>query len=162
MGRKLTPLQRAYIAERARGMTKIDSAIMAGYSGTHEVAKQVEESDAVQQELARIRAETAKNANVTKEMVAQWLIEAVELAKRLSDPGGMVAASRELGKLLGHYAPEVKKIEKAINKADMKRALEDLSDEELRAITRGRVVEGKFTVVEDGPKAPDVPKLPAN
>lgn len=141
--------QKLYAQNRARGLGKKASASLAGYSDTNGAGAQVEESEDVREYIARLQKETADNAGVTKEMVAQGLVEAAALAKQMADPTGMVAAWRELGKLLGHYAPEVKKVEKSINKRDLKAAIEDLSDDELRRLSKGRVYEGKFERLPD-------------
>lgn len=151
--------QLAYAQNRAKGLSRQQSAVMAGYTATDN-ARKTEEGDLVSEELNRLRAETAANAGVTKEMVAEGLKDAAALAKLLADPTGMVAAWRELGKLLGFYAPEVKRLERGIGKGELKRALEDMSDEDLLKLSRGRVIEGKFTRVEE-PKPEDLPKLQA-
>lgn len=152
--------QQAYAENRAKGLGRTQSAVMAGYDGDANNAQRVEETPVVAQELARLRAETAENCGVTKDMVAAGLKDAAALAKTMADPTGMVAAWRELGKLLGFYAPEVKKIEKGINKKDLRAALEDMSDDELFQLSRGRVIEGKFKDVT-GAGTADLPKLPA-
>lgn len=137
--------QLAYAQIRARGVERQQSAVLAGYADADNAGVQVEESHDVQAEIERLRAETAVNAGVTKEMVAEGLKDAAELAKQMADPSGMVAAWRELGKLLGFYAPAVKKLEKGINKHDLLRAMDELSDAELLQMRNGRVVDGKIT-----------------
>jgi hypothetical protein len=146
------PRRKAYIESRAKGLSRQQSAIAAGYSDADKSGAHVERGVSVQQELAAIRKEAAENAGVTKDMVAEGFKDAAEMARVMADPQGMVAAWRELGKLLGFYAPEVKKLEKGINKKELKKALEDLEDEDLIALARGRVIDGEVTRV-DGPKA---------
>lgn len=160
MGRpKLSPRQQEYIENRARGLDRQQSAVLAGYADHNDAGGQVEESTDVQQELARIRAETAKDAGITKDMVAGGLKRAADMAQTMADPVGMVAAWRELGKLLGFYAPAVKKIEKGINRKDLLAAMDQLSDEELLQLSRGKVIDGEFKRLPDQP-ATDVPLLP--
>lgn len=136
--------QTAYVDNRARGLSREASAILAGYPAGQEAGKQVEEQPTVAAELARIRALTAANANVTKEEVVQMLVDAASLAKFLGDPTGLVAAARELGKMLGFYAPEVKKIMHGMDKNQIKLALAEMSDEELYKIAHARAIEGEF------------------
>jgi hypothetical protein len=146
---KASEKQQAYAENRAKGLSRVQSSIMAGFDGDPNNAQRTEETPVVAQELARLRAETAENCGITKESVAAGLKDAADMARTMADPGGMVMAWRELGKLLGFYAPEVKKIEKGINKKDLRAALEDLSDEELLQLSHGRVIEGKFKRVDD-------------
>lgn len=159
---KLSARRRAYTENRAKGLSRTQSAVMAGFGDDRSNAARLDAEPIVADELNKLRAETADNVGVTKEMVAAGLIDAAALAKLLADPTGMVAAWRELGKLLGHYAPEVKRIQKSITKGDLRRALEDLSDEDLLKLSQGRVIEGKYTRVDEPkPEAPaGVPLLP--
>lgn len=134
----------AYAKARATGKSQAQSAILAGFSEGSKPAK-IERSAVVQAELAAIRAETARNLDIKPEDVAAGFKRAADLAETLGDVAGMVASWRELGKLLGHYAPEVKKVEKAISKRDLKDALDMLTDDELRKLANGRVIEGEVT-----------------
>jgi hypothetical protein len=47
----------------------------------------------------------AARLGVTREGVIQRFLEAFELAKEEREPSAMVAAARELGRMLGMYAP---------------------------------------------------------
>lgn len=138
---KVTKKQAAYAEQRARGLTRDQSALMAGYSNT-EHGTEIEKSDGVKQELARIRAETAANCGITKEDVVKMLVDAAAAARLMSDPSGLVAAARELGKMLGFYAPE-KPQKSSINKDELKKALEEMGDEELLRIANARVIDGE-------------------
>lgn len=148
---------RKFAELRAKGIDRQQSAVMAGYSDAENMGRQVEQGQDVQQELARLRAETAKNIKVTKEDVAAGFKAAADMAQTMADPTGMVAAWRELGKLLGYYAPEVKKLEKRINKHDLLAAMDQLSDEELLQLRGGRVIEVK----PDSVDTKSLPLLPS-
>lgn len=150
---------RKYAQHRARGVGRVQSALLAGYAGDKDNAGRVEERPEVAEEIRRLQDETAKNTEVTKEMVAAGLLDAANIAKLQGDVTGQVAAWRELGKLLGFYAPEVKKIEKGINKAELKKALADMSDDDLLRIANGRVIEGTVTSREVA-QLPDLSKKP--
>lgn len=157
---KLNERQAKYSKNRARGIGRQQSAVLAGYSDSENAGFQVEESAGVKEEIARLQAETAADAGVTKDDVAEGLKAAATMAQIQGDAQGMVAAWRELGKLLGFYAPEVKKIQKGFNKSELKAALSELGDEELLRISNGRVIDGKFTR-EATPSLPDLSKEPA-
>lgn len=158
MADKLDKRQRVYVESRAKGVSMRQASAIAGYSAGN--GGKVEAVYDVQVELAKIREFAAKNADVTKEDVINGFKHAAEMAGVLDDVAGMVAAWRELGKLLGFYAPEVKKIQKGINKGDLMKVLNDLDDEDLLKLSRGRVIDGESTHVGDG--TPGVPTVQAH
>lgn len=157
---KMDPRRAHFAHDVARGVDRKASHIAAGFTGDKDNARKLEQDPEVAAEIARLRAETAKNCNITKEMVADGLRRAADMALSNLDATGMVAAWRELGKLLGYYAPEVRKIEKQINKKDLKAALEDLSDEELRQLSQGRVIDGQFKRIDEQREPEGLPQLP--
>lgn len=156
---KPTDKQKAYAEARGKGLNRAESAVMAGIAPETKDPNltTVENSKGVQEELARIRAETIANTGVTKEDVVQMLLDAGSMAKVMADPTGLVAAARELGKMLGFYAPEVKKTLKGVDKDSLRRVLEEMSDEELQKLANARVIDGQSKRVDE----PEVPKLPA-
>lgn len=143
----MSPKQKKYARNRAKGMTRKQSAITAGLAPS----QTLEELPTVQHELAKIRATMAADANITREDVVAMLIDAAGMAKLMSDPTAMIAAAREIGKILGHYAPEIKKIVKGMDQGDVKKALENMSDDELfkLAYARTKVIDGEFRTVDD-------------
>jgi hypothetical protein len=153
---KLDKRQRAYVEARSKGVSQRGASAIAGFSEGN--GGKVEAAYDVQTELARIRADAAKNAGVTRDDVINGFKRAAEMAGVLDDVAGMVAAWREMGKLLGFYAPEVKKIEKGINKGDLMKAMDALSDEELLRLSRGRVIDGESSRVRDD-GTPEVPAV---
>lgn len=136
--------QNAYVTNRARGLNREASAILAGYPAGQEAGKQVEEQPSVAAELARVRAAMAIDSGVTKEQIVDMLVDAAGLAKLMADPAGLVAAARELGKLLGFYAPEVKKVLHGMDKDQVRQALADMSDDDLFKLANSRTLEGDF------------------
>ena len=147
MKRKLTPQQSKYVHERAKGATKTQSALVAGYAPEPDGHVGVEDSLTVQQQLAKIRKEIAENAGISKEDVVNMLIEAAAMAKTLADPQGMVAAARELGKMLGFYAPEVKKVTHGLDKNSLRAVLDEMTDDDLIRLANAKAIEGEATRV---------------
>lgn len=143
-----TDKQLKYAEQRARGLSRESSALLAGYSENNNMTE-LERSTPVVQEVARIKALTAQNTGVTKEEVVEMLKSAAELARLQADPMGMVSAARELGKMLGFYAPEIKKTLRGIDKNDLKRLLADMPDEELLKLANAKVIEGTAERVDD-------------
>lgn len=143
-------------------MTQRAASVLAGLT----LSKKTERYPNVQRELAKVRAEMATEANITREDVVQMLLDAANMAKLMSDPTAMIAAAREIGKMLGHYAPEVKKIMTGMDQGDIKKALENMSDEELLKLANARVkvIDGESARIEDksaSVEETDVPAMPA-
>jgi len=153
MRKTLTEKQKGYIENVTKGISKDRSAIMAG--ATSDNVPYFEASPLVKDELARIRKEVIENTGVTKEQVVGMFMEAANFARILGDSMGLISAARELGKMLGHYAPEVKKIEKSIDKNELRKALKDMNDEDLYKLANARTIDGTAESVKDT----DVPKL---
>lgn len=150
----MSPKRTAYVQNRAKGMTRKQSAINAGIADTAGNYQ----NKSVQYELARVRAEMAADANITREDVVAMLVDAADMARMMSDPTAMIAAAREIGKILGHYAPEVKRIVRGMDQGEVKKALENMSDEELLKIANARVkvIDGESRRVEPVPTLPSV------
>lgn len=161
MARDLTDKQKKYVNSRARGLPREQSAILAGYGEAEGNWKRVEESPNVQEELAKIRSETAANIGITKDDVAQMLYSAYTMAVATGDAQAIVAAARELGKLLGHYAPTVNKTLIGYDKEGIKKALADMSDEELYKLAHARTIDGTAKREPERLAGPAEPEEPA-
>lgn len=147
MKKKITKQQAKYVEERAKGKTKQASALLAGYVVDPNLDVHVEDYPTVKEQLAKVRKELAENAQITKEEVVEMLMDAARMAKVLGDPTGMVAAARELGKMLGFYAPEVKKVTHGLDKNSLRAVLDEMTDEDLIRIANSRAIEGESKVV---------------
>lgn len=153
MKKKLSPQQEKYVKERAKGRTKTQSALLAGYAPEADGHTGAEDSLPVQEKLAAVRKALAEKAGITKEEVVAMLMDAADMAKIMSDPHGMVAAARELGKMLGFYAPEVKKVTHGLDKNSLRLVLEEMKDEDLIRLANARAIEGQAErVAIEGPK----------
>lgn len=145
---ELSKQQAIYVAQRAKGHTKQESAIMAGYKVEENGVVKVERSEKVQTALTQARKETAKNLGLTKEDIAQGLLDAANMAKVMADPSAMVRAYSELGKMLGFYEPEKKKVTHELGEKTIE-ALKSLPDHELAKLAKGRVIEGEVLEKEE-------------
>jgi hypothetical protein len=157
---ELNERQEKYCQNRAKGIGKQRSAVLAGYADVDKAGEQVEESVAVCMRIAELQRENAGHGKITKEKVLQGFVDAAEIARIQGDSTGMTSAWREAGKMLGYYAPEVKKIEKGISKSDLLKAMEDMTDAELLQLSHGRVIEGEFQRLPDS-RAENLPALPS-
>ncbi len=151
--RKLTEKQAKFVEARAKGNGRKASAIIAGVTpeNIEQKSSQLDKSPTVQEELAKVRAAMAINSGVTKETVLEMLKSAAELAHLQGDATGLVAAARELGKMLGFYAPEVKKTLIGVDQMSLKKALQDMGEEELLRIAyaQTKTIDGEVVRIED-------------
>lgn len=149
MNKKRKPEEKKFIEARASGLSVARSAIIAGIPPI--TGKHLLEKPDVKQEVAIIREKIAETKGASKDDVIGMLVDAGNMARIAGDPSGLVAAARELGKMLGYYAVEVKKTLHGVDKNDLKKALEELSDEELRKLASAKVIDGEYTRVLDAP-----------
>lgn len=152
MRKNLTEKQKGYAENIGKGIAKQRSAIMAGASIN--TVPDFEASPIVQAEITRIRKEAVANTGITKEEVVAMFMEAANFARILGDSMGLIAAAREIGKMLGHYAPEVKKTLHDVDAASLRKALKDMNDEDLYKLANAKVIDGTATRVEES-----VPKM---
>jgi len=104
---QLSPKQARFVDEYLVDANGTQAAIRAGYSatGARVAAHRLLTNVAISKRLeARHKADAAR-LSVTRENVLERLLEAFEMAKEEREPAAMVSAARELGKLLGFYAP---------------------------------------------------------
>lgn len=129
----LTAKQTRFIDEYLVDANGTQAAIRAGYgaAGARVAAYRLLTNVAVSSAIeARQRADAIR-LSMERETVLAQLLEAVQMARVQMNPAGMVAGLREIGKLMGLYAPERVKV--AVDAADAMRLrrLETMSDVEL-------------------------------
>lgn len=146
MGRKLTAKQEAFVDAKLSGMSDLGAAKIAGYSDNKISGTQVARSERVQSVLDEARQALANVTNIRKQDVLEGILSAVDRAKMLGEPATEIRGWTEIGKMLGYYAPEVKRIEISdVNR--LKGKLEALSDEELFEIANRPPLEGDYEVM---------------
>ena len=140
----LTEKQNTYVEARLDGKSKTDAAKQAGYDVTS--VQTIEKSEDVKQALSQARSELSSAVQIKRFDVIEMFKEAYDMAKLSAEPGNMVAAAREIGKMLGYYEAEKIKVELSMSQANMQKKFEIMSDEELMEIAEGRarIVEGEY------------------
>ncbi len=134
----MTPRQARFVDEYLIDGNGTQAATRAGYGAAgarvaaHRLLTNVAISSAIE---ARQRADASRLA-VDRERVLAGLLEAVQMARGQRNPAGMVAGLREIGKLMGFYAPERVKMALGPPAEQEMRRLEGLSDAELVAIMK--------------------------
>jgi phage terminase small subunit len=143
---KLTEKQKKYVEKRLDGESQAKSALIAGYSDHPSACTTPEKSEKVKQALALARSELSSATQIKRADVIEMLMEAYDMAKLGAEASSMVAAAREIGKMLGFYEPETVKLELTGDQAQLQTRLRTLTDEELLQIAQGqaKVIEGEF------------------
>lgn len=135
----LTSMQAALVDATLQGKDPIAAAAQAGYANPVGSAKHVIKSEAVQLALKEARSELSSAAQITRADVIDGFMEAINVARLAADPTAMIKGWSETAKVLGLYAPEIKKIDLSMNHQRLQGKFQVMSDAELVEIIEGRV-----------------------
>lgn len=115
--------------------TQTEAARRAGYApeSASSTARDLLALPKIQAAVAAERASYAIASGVTKKRVVDGLIEAVDMAKLMSDPLAMIAGWREVGKMLGFYEPQKVNVSVSVTGKALLDKMSAMSDEELMA-----------------------------
>lgn len=127
----LTEKQQAYVDAKLTGQPVPDIVSNPVLTGR---------SEKVQAEIARARQEVSDLSTLKRLDVIEGILDGINTAKFMSDAGNIIRGWTEIAKILGHYAPEVKKVEVTVGQARLRSQFEMMSDEELLAISEGKIV----------------------
>lgn len=81
--------------------------------------------------VAKERKKNELAIEMTRDKVMQGLLDAVDMARVMSDPHAMIKGWTEIGRMCGYYAPDTKKIEVSVSAKRLVDKFETMSDEEL-------------------------------
>jgi len=81
--------------------------------------------------LAARRAETAQRMALDRETVIRELRTAVEVARMKGDASAMIAGWREIGRMLGFYEPEVRRIDVNLDGDRLMQRIRAMTDAEV-------------------------------
>lgn len=132
----LTEKQEAFKENVLDGKPRAKAVEAAGYAPNTRPSV-IERSPEVRAEIARARAELSSAAQIKRADMIEVLVDAISMARMMSDPMGMIAGAREVGKMLGLYAPEEKKIDLTVGQARLRTQFEKMSDQELLDVIEG-------------------------
>lgn len=127
---------------------------MAGFSpqSAASSARDLERSPKITQALVAERAKNAKILGISREDVLNGIMRAVEDAKMMADPANQIAGWREIAKICGFYAPEIKKVVLDEGAQAYLNRLEKLDDAELLRIAEGKTIDSTAVEVTDDEK----------
>ena len=130
-----------------QGVPKSQAYKAAGYDPA--TAKAVMRSEDVVRYIQDARAQLVDISTIKRADVLNIYLEAVDMARMLSDPAQMINGADKISKLMGYYEPEVIKVE-VQGQNNLAKRITTMTDEELYALaaSKARLVDGE--VVEMG------------
>lgn len=121
-----------------QGKDRAAACAAAGYAQPFMNQNQPFKSESVQVALRQAREELSSAAQITRADVIDGFMEAINVARLAADPASMIKGWSETAKVLGLYAPEVKKIEMSMSQQRLQSKFESMSDADLMEIIEGR------------------------
>ncbi|HNC78513.1 MAG TPA: hypothetical protein PLP92_03240 [Rhodocyclaceae bacterium] len=135
----LTGKQAKLVDATLEGKDPITAASEADYASPARNGEGRVKAVAVQEALRAARSELSSAAQISRADVIDGIMDAIRIARMNADPTAMIKGWSEVGKILGHYAPEVKKVELSVGQQRLQSKYEAMTDEELLEIAEGRV-----------------------
>ena len=141
--RPLTPMEQTFIEGISRGLTQTAAARVAGYTQPDVQAVAIMQRPAIRAEIDRLRKDVKFRMNLSREDVIEGMMDA---ARAASNSMELVAAWREIGRIIGAYEPI--KVEHSHKLEESQARMRQLSDEELaRLADMDGALEGDYEVV---------------
>lgn len=147
----ITPQEELMVFHIVSGLPLAAAAFQAGFEfkNPHRGAKRIMEKPEVRAKLQQLRDEAAHRSKISQDDVIEGFKEAINDAKLAADPQSQIAGWREIAKMLGFYAPEVKKVEVSHAAMDARREISQLSEDDLLALVdTPDVIDGEFKVLD--------------
>ena len=134
----LTEKQRLFVKFWAEGDPIASASKRAGYNDGATIAYRMVKMPNVLVLYNDLKRKYEDASQMTRKKVMDGLLEAVEMAKLMSEPATMVTGWREIGKMCGYYAPVEHKVKIDVSGNIVFDRLNSMSDAELlRVITQG-------------------------
>lgn len=141
---QITEAQSAFIEAKMEGMTDTAAGRAAGAANGSGFSNSV----TVREQLAAARRWLTDVTQIKRLDVVEGILRSIEMGEMMSDPAAVRQGWVEIGKILGHYAPEVKRIELSMAQGRLLAKFEGMSDQELMELAEGNVIDGEATQVQ--------------
>lgn len=147
----LTEKQAAFVKHYVEnGLSAQEAARRAGYSVTGDTAIQMLSHPGITNAVKARQAEFQVVSQVTKKMVIDGFLEAIEMAKMKEEPMTAVAGWREIGRMCGMYEPQRTEVTVNTTGKALTDKLATMSDAELQQFAaEPLVLDVDFTEVPD-------------
>lgn len=127
----LSEQQRLFVNGIMQGMGPNVAARSAGYAQPDMHGRRMLKTEKIQAAIRYLNKKYEQKANMSRKKVMDGFLEAIDLARLSAEPGVMVQGWREIGRLCGYYAPEVKKVDISISAKRAIGKMETMSTDEL-------------------------------
>jgi phage terminase small subunit len=129
----LTAKQARFVNEFLVDSNGTRAAVAAGYgiAGARVAACRTLANDNVQMALQARQTADATRLSIQRDGVVRGLLEAFAMAREQRNPAAMVIAAREVGRMMGFYAPERHQVEVGVAESGMMKNMNEMSDAEL-------------------------------
>lgn len=136
----LSARESAFVASFLASGNATASAIAANFSpkGASVAGNRMLRNARVQKALQARQAADSARLSLKREDVLVGLLEAVDDARQQQHPMAMISGLRELARMLGFYAPEVKRVEMTTDRHNTHNHMAAMTDGELLALMQGR------------------------
>jgi phage terminase small subunit len=98
-------MQRTFCENIALGATQTAAARVAGYSDPGARGSLLMKKPEIRTQIEELREETRKASLITRERAVEGLLESIEHARLVDDPGAMIRGWQELNRMHGFHAP---------------------------------------------------------
>lgn len=134
---KLSEKQQKFVDGVLTGKGRNRSALDAGYANSCPL----DSSSRVRFEIAQAREKLSDLTTIKRVDVIDGIMDGIAMARMQGDSANVIKGWSEVAKILGHYAPEVKRIELSDNQQRIRSKFEALSDDELLAIQDASIID---------------------
>lgn len=142
----LTEKQKMFVKLWAEGDSLAGASLRAGYADAG-LAYRMARQPNILALKAQYEAKYQQAAQMTRERVMEGLLEAVEMAKLMSEPATMVSGWREVGKMCGYYAPVEHKVKVDVTGNIVLDRMNSMTDAELLKVISQGVSNGSSTAL---------------
>lgn len=134
---KLSARESAFVASFLASGNATSSAIAANFSpkGASVAGNRMLRNARVQEALQARQAADAARLSMKREDVLAGLLEAVNQAREQQNPMAMISGLRELGKMMGFYAVEIKRVELTAGQRVQRSRFSAMTDAQLYVLT---------------------------
>ena len=129
-------------------MSKRQAAKLAKYRQPTQAAGRLLKRPRVRKYLQNLYSEAKAQTGLTRDHVVTGLQEAISDAKLQGDCTAQIAGWREIGKILGIYAPVEKKVTFGGHLSDTNLQIAAMDEKKLLEMVGDEAIEGEFTIVE--------------
>lgn len=130
---QLTPKQSRFVQEYLVDGNGAQAAMRCGSpaAGAHVWASRTLRIAKVSEALQAAQTVDATRLSISRENVLEWLQSAFLMARENREPAAMVAAAKEIGRMMGFYAPEVRKVQLTTGQSHVQRHMDAMTDAQL-------------------------------